>query len=71
MAIEVGGAAHDMGDNPARDARRDAWMAERGVLTLRFVAADVMHNLEGVAVRIEEVCASRAPKRGDGGIGEG
>jgi very-short-patch-repair endonuclease len=70
VAIEVDGAAHDMGDNPARDARRDAWMAERGVLTLRFVAADVMRNLEAVAVRIEEVCASRVPSGGGGG-GEG
>ena len=60
--IEVDGDAHDMGDNPQRDERRDAWLAERGVLTLRFLAADVLGELDAVAKRIEEVCASRVPQ---------
>ena len=51
-----------MGDNPQRDERRDAWLAERGVLTLRFLAADVLGELEAVAKRIEEACASRVPQ---------
>jgi len=71
VAIEVDGAVHDMGDNPARDARRDASLAERGVVTLRFAAADVMHNLEGVAIRIEEVWAARVPPRAGGGTRRG
>ena len=61
VAIEVDGDAHDMGDNPARDRRRDAWLGAHGILTLRFLAADVLRALEAVAMRIEEVCASRAP----------
>lgn len=63
VAIEVDGAVHDMGDNPARDERRNAWLAERGVVTLRFTTEDVLRNLEGVPLRIEEVCATRAPPR--------
>ena len=69
VAIEVDGDVHGMGDNPARDERRDAWLAERGVLTLRFLAADVMHALDAVAMRIEEVCASRTPPRRTEGPG--
>ena len=67
VAIEVDGDSHGMGDNPERDERRDAWLAARGILTLRFLAADVLHDLEAVALQIEEVCASRVPPRGRGG----
>jgi very-short-patch-repair endonuclease len=42
VCIEVDGDAHDMGDRPLRDARRDAWLSRRGILTLRFLAADVL-----------------------------
>jgi very-short-patch-repair endonuclease len=61
VAIEVDGDAHDMGDRPQRDERRDAWVVAQGILTLRFLAADVLKNLEAVAIQIESVCASRAP----------
>ena len=61
VAIEVDGDAHDMGDNPARDERRDAWLAGRGIRTLRFLAADVLHEVEAVVAQIVDVCASRAP----------
>lgn len=63
VAIEVDGDAHELGGNPARDRRRDAWLAECGILTLRFLAADVMRALEAVAAQIEDVCAARAPPR--------
>jgi very-short-patch-repair endonuclease len=59
--IEVDGDVHDMGDNPARDERRDAWLATHGVLTLRFLAGDIFNELENVARQIEEVCAARTP----------
>jgi very-short-patch-repair endonuclease len=61
VAIEVDGDVHDMGDRPMRDERRDAWVADQGVITLRFLAVDVLRNLEAVAMQIESVCASRAP----------
>ena len=62
VAIEVDGAAHGMGDNPRRDERRDAWLAERGIVTLRFLAEDVFRELEAVTKRIEEVCGARVPR---------
>ena len=59
VAIEVDGDAHDMGDNPERDVRRDAVLAERGIVTLRFLAADIFKQLDAVVAQIDEVCASR------------
>ena len=57
LAIEVDGAAHDMGDNPERDARRDAWLKEQGLRTLRVTAADVLGDLEAVVRMIVAECA--------------
>lgn len=61
LAVEVDGAAHDMGDNPARDARRDAWLAGRGVRVLRVAARDVLEEdgLEGVLRMIVEEARGR------------
>jgi very-short-patch-repair endonuclease len=50
-----------MGDNVARDQRRDAWLQGRGIHTLRITAADVLDNMEGVIAFIVGRCAERAP----------
>ncbi len=63
LAIEVDGKSHEMGDNPARDARRDAWIAERGIRTLRVAAEEILRDIEPVMILIEETCASRTPHR--------
>ena len=52
LCIEVDSEAHERGDRPERDARRDAWLSERGVTTLRIPASEVMKNLEGVLQHI-------------------
>ncbi|MGA0598723.1 endonuclease domain-containing protein [Enterovirga sp. CN4-39] len=57
LAIEVDGAAHDFGDNPARDIRRDAWLAGCGIRVLRIAAEEVRVNLEGV---VETILAAAA-----------
>jgi very-short-patch-repair endonuclease len=59
----VDGDAHDMGNNPESDARRDAELATRGILSLRFLAADVFHHLDAVAAHIDSICLTRAPRR--------
>ena len=56
LAIEVDGMAHDMGDNPERDARRDAWLAERGITSLRIPAADMLRDLEAVVRQVVDRC---------------
>ena len=52
LAIEVDGDAHNMGDNPQRDVRRDAYLRDLGFRVVRFDAADVLHNMDGVAQAI-------------------
>ena len=63
VAVEVDGLAHELGSNPGRDQRRDSWVREQGVRTLRFRALVIRDNLEGVVAAIVEVCASRSPQR--------
>jgi len=53
LAIEVDGDTH--AGNEAHDERRTAWLEEQGYHVIRFSNADVMHNLEGVLLVIEEV----------------
>ena len=67
LCIEVDGDAHDMGTAPEHDARRDEWLAARGILPIRFLAADISTDLEAVMRQIEEVCASRSPSTGKAG----
>jgi very-short-patch-repair endonuclease len=57
LVIEVDGASHDMGTNPARDARRDAWLREEGLRVLRLPAADVMKDIESAVTAILVNCS--------------
>ena len=59
LVIEVDGEAHDRGDRPILDARRDAWLAERGIKTLRIPARDVLKDLDGVMRLILAELAAR------------
>jgi very-short-patch-repair endonuclease len=67
LAIEVDGIAHDMGANPQRDIRRDAWLAEQGIRTLRIAAAEVLDDVEPVLTLIIQECAARSPSTGCAG----
>jgi very-short-patch-repair endonuclease len=61
LAVEVDGLAHDLGDNPARDARRDAWLAGQGVRVVRVAARDILdeEGLGGVLWLIAEEARKR------------
>ena len=61
LCVEVDGEAHNRGDRPQRDARRDAWLTANGILTLRIPAVDVLDNLEGVLTFINAAARERAP----------
>jgi very-short-patch-repair endonuclease len=49
LAVEVDGGSHDFGDRPERDERRDAWMLERGVRTLRLSASLILADVDDAA----------------------
>ena len=52
LAVEIDGIGHELGSNPDRDVRRDAWLREQGVRVIRFNATDVLRNLDGVTQAI-------------------
>jgi len=59
LAIEVDGEVHARGDRPERDAVRDAWLATQGLRVLRYTAADVLTNLDGVVRQIISIALER------------
>jgi len=61
LAIEVDGDAHGMGDIPARDAARDAWLAKRGRKTVRIPARELYGDVEAAIVMILESCGVKSP----------
>jgi very-short-patch-repair endonuclease len=61
LAVEVDGASHEMGDNPAHDERRDRSVAARGVMTFRVTAADVLGEMDAVVRMIVHLCRERSP----------
>ena len=58
LAIEVDGEVHSRGDRPERDARRDAWVAENGIRTLRIPAIDVLREFDAVTRLILAECGA-------------
>jgi very-short-patch-repair endonuclease len=63
LVIEVDGEAHNRAGRPERDAKRDAYLEELGLLTMRIPARELAHNLEGVVLGILEECRRRSPPR--------
>jgi len=57
ICIEIDGIAHDMGDRPERDAKRDAWLPSQGVEVLRIAAVEVLKSPEDVADQLVRYCA--------------
>ncbi|NIJ20538.1 very-short-patch-repair endonuclease [Sphingomonas naasensis] len=61
LAIEVDGDAHGFGARPARDARRDSWLAVCGIVTYRVPAVEVLRDLDMVVRGIVAEARSRLP----------
>ena len=61
LCVEVDGEAHDRGSRSSTDARRDAWLAEHDIATLRIRAREVLDNLDGVVRFIAGRAHARAP----------
>ena len=61
LVIEVDGIAHDMGDNPARDVNRDAWLRSNDIDTVRIHEKDVLKDVTAVADGILALALSRLP----------
>ena len=59
LAIEVDGFAHDTGDRPERDLRRDGWLSANRIDTMRVAARDVLADVVAVADSIVAVVGER------------
>ncbi|WP_242446002.1 endonuclease domain-containing protein [Sphingopyxis lindanitolerans] len=59
LAIEIDGMAHDMGDNPAHDQRRDHWLRANRIDTIRIPARDVLDSAATVAQSVVEIVEYR------------
>jgi very-short-patch-repair endonuclease len=57
LAVEVDGAVHTLGDNPARDDSRDLWLERRGITVLRIEARHVRDKLDAVLTEISRAAA--------------
>ena len=57
VCVEVDGDQHEL--SAEYDARRDRWLAENGILALRFAADSVMLDLPHILWKIEEACKAR------------
>jgi len=55
LVIELDGDTH--GTSQSNDANRTRFLESKGYTVLRFLNNDVMENMEGVLLRLEEVIA--------------
>ncbi len=46
LCVEVDGGSHGMGRRPEADAQRDAWLAAKGIRTLRISASLVLEEVD-------------------------
>ena len=51
LCVEVDGAAHGWRDRALKDVRRDDWLADRGIRTLRISASCILDDVDD-AVRM-------------------
>ena len=64
LGVEVDGIAHDMGDRPALDLKRDAWLKNQRIDIVRIPARDVLHDPVAVAESIISLAAARLAQFG-------
>ena len=61
MIIEVDGQSHNFGDQPRRDAARDALLRRDGFRVMRIAARDVLRDLDAVLRGIVAACSDVGP----------
>ena len=59
LCIEVDGAQHGLREQRDHDARRDAWLAEQGVTTIRIPARDILDDVQAVIAGLQHELSSR------------
>jgi very-short-patch-repair endonuclease len=61
LAIEIDGEAHNRGDQPQFDEKRDEHLRSAGFAVMRIPARQVLENMEGVVAGIMARCDELGP----------
>ena len=61
LVVEVDGEGHSLGDQPRRDAARDAILRREGFRVIRVAARDVLKNMDAVLRFIVATCSEVGP----------
>jgi very-short-patch-repair endonuclease len=61
VIIEVDGEGHSFGDQPRRDAARDAILRREGFRIVRVAASDVLRDMDSVLRFIVSACSEGGP----------
>jgi len=56
ICVEIDGFSHETGDRPMRDEKRQDWLAQQGIETIRIPAVDVLKSPSAVADAIVRHC---------------
>jgi very-short-patch-repair endonuclease len=59
LAVEIDGVSHDMGDRPAHDERRDAWLKKHGITVVRIPATELRFEIDEAADAIVRMAMER------------
>jgi very-short-patch-repair endonuclease len=65
LIIEVDGQGHRFGDQPRRDAARDALLSRGGFRVIRVAARDVLDEMDAVLRLIAVACDEAGPLHHD------
>ncbi|HEX6783046.1 MAG TPA: endonuclease domain-containing protein [Sphingomicrobium sp.] len=65
LIVEVDGESHSYGDQPRRDAARDAILGREGFRLVRIPARDVLKNMDAVLRFIVAACEEVGPLHHD------
>jgi len=59
LIVELDGGQHAEPENAAKDVERTAWLKQSGYRIIRFWNNDVLENMSGVLIRIQDELKAR------------
>jgi very-short-patch-repair endonuclease len=58
LCVEIDGYSHGTGQQPERDQKRDVWLSDQGVRTLRISTSLVLEDMDDAVATIRHALAS-------------